>query len=105
MTFCQSIEVQEVFHDLGIPVVRRHVAMRLFEVLDVEQRGEIELEEFVVGITQVIYDGEMAVKSGVLLTLDLRAVNRRCRRIESWLKSHDTSWNYWNSQKDELVSI
>ena len=45
---CKREDVRQMFKDLDLPVSRERLAMRLFEVLDANMLGEIEIEEFLI---------------------------------------------------------
>merc|ERR1719478_1420951 len=72
-----------MFDMLEIPVFRKNLAQRLFEVLDAEGNGHISFDEFKERTFLLKAEGRRLQHDQTLLLLELRHLNRRLRRIEA----------------------
>jgi len=80
---CERDDVQALFADVGMPVSRRRLATRLFEVLDADSRGEMDVKTFVSRCFDLKADGKVLTQDMTTLVVDVRHTARRVSRIEA----------------------
>merc|ERR1719333_998123 len=78
-------DVQQMFEVLELPVSRRNLARRLFEVLDVEGSGHLEIDTFMERTLRLKAEGRGLERDKTLLLMELRHLGRRLNRLEGAL--------------------
>merc|ERR1712039_1046874 len=82
LTFCTQPHVQNAFEALELPVNRPNLAMRLFEVLDQESEDGVNHDQVVQRLSDLMREGQKLTKDPTLLLLEVRALNRKLRRLD-----------------------
>mmetsp|Transcript_44320 Transcript_44320/g.79717 ORF Transcript_44320/g.79717 Transcript_44320/m.79717 type:complete len:167 (-) Transcript_44320:7-507(-) len=75
-------DVQALFEELELSVSRQRLAMRLFEVLDGQMTGAIDIQEFLAAALRLKREGKMQTSDMTMLLMDVRHTNRRVERVE-----------------------
>jgi len=81
MEVCASKDVQAHFQVLDIPVGRRRLAKRVFEVLDAEGTGQMSIVQFIDRVKQLKAEGKGLSKDQTLLLMDVRHLSRRLQKL------------------------
>eukprot|EP00931_Biecheleriopsis_adriatica_P052389 TRINITY_DN30474_c0_g1_i1.p1 TRINITY_DN30474_c0_g1~~TRINITY_DN30474_c0_g1_i1.p1 ORF type:complete len:512 (-),score=95.37 TRINITY_DN30474_c0_g1_i1:61-1596(-) len=102
---CHQPEVQAKFADLGIPVNRRNLAQRLFEVLDDGNKGEFGVDHFLERTVTLRNEGKKLKEDQTLLLLDVRHLIRRIRRIERKLPDQEECTSPTSEGRDSLRAV
>eukprot|EP00930_Biecheleria_cincta_P041355 TRINITY_DN28343_c0_g1_i1.p1 TRINITY_DN28343_c0_g1~~TRINITY_DN28343_c0_g1_i1.p1 ORF type:complete len:573 (+),score=89.99 TRINITY_DN28343_c0_g1_i1:127-1845(+) len=95
---CQQTHVQKLFEDLRMPVSRKNLAMRLYEVLDVDRQGALDSQTFQARATALKKEGKSLLQDQTMLLMEVRHINRRVERVE-------TSLDQLHSKSDEVFSF
>eukprot|EP00746_Dinoflagellata_sp_MGD_P097890 gnl/MRDRNA2_/MRDRNA2_39325_c0_seq2.p1 gnl/MRDRNA2_/MRDRNA2_39325_c0~~gnl/MRDRNA2_/MRDRNA2_39325_c0_seq2.p1 ORF type:complete len:669 (+),score=151.13 gnl/MRDRNA2_/MRDRNA2_39325_c0_seq2:204-2009(+) len=98
---CEEEAVQKILANLGLNVSRKRLAHRLYEVVDADRTGAVNLDEMLKRIFQLKTEGMMQNKDMTLLLMDVRHQGRRLERVEDKLNkiSHEAM-----SRHEDLLS-
>lgn len=86
---CENEHVRKVFSDLGLSVSRKLLATRLFEVIDANREGNVDIDKVLERILQLKTEGKDLHKDMTLLLMDVRCTVFRIERIEDNLINLD----------------
>eukprot|EP00931_Biecheleriopsis_adriatica_P024624 TRINITY_DN15294_c0_g1_i3.p1 TRINITY_DN15294_c0_g1~~TRINITY_DN15294_c0_g1_i3.p1 ORF type:complete len:684 (+),score=103.47 TRINITY_DN15294_c0_g1_i3:82-2133(+) len=96
---CDRPDVQALFEEFGVPVSRQRLAIRLFQVLDADGLGVMELDTFVERAATLLREGKMLSEDATLLLMDVRSLDRHMKRFE---QETITALNEINTQLTSL---
>jgi len=74
---CDRPDVQEKFASLDLPVSRKRLAQRVWEVLDCDQAGKMTVDQVIERAWQLKKEGKHLQKDQTLLLMDVRFLARR----------------------------
>lgn len=102
---CSRSDVQAIFEELEMPVSRKRLATRLFQVLDAESQGEMDISVFLERAFLLKREGKQIKRDRTMLLMDVRHLSRRLDQQEKQQHSRATSLARLKCKQDTQAAM
>lgn len=102
---CARSDVQALFEELELPVSRKRLATRLFEVLDADSKGEMDVSVFLERTFTLKHDGKQLQQDQTMLLIDVRHLSRRLDMFEKEQAHQATVLARLEEQQDSHTAL
>mmetsp|Transcript_44319 Transcript_44319/g.79714 ORF Transcript_44319/g.79714 Transcript_44319/m.79714 type:complete len:558 (-) Transcript_44319:17-1690(-) len=105
LQICERVDVKELFDDIELPVTRKRMAIRLFEVLDADNLGDLDITSFLERCLQLKTEGKKLTQDMTTLLVDVRHNSRRVARIEATLNKVDAKLDRLDNGQAAIMAL